>query len=222
VPEHAEAHCNLSACLLNLGRCAEALEHVRRGHELGSKRPGWPYPSAQWVREAEMRAGFEANLPALLDGKAQPKDNGERRQYVILCSIKKLHGAAAKLTVDLFAADPRLADDLDSKFRFNSAICAALAGTGNSEDASRFDDEGRAELRQLALDWLRADLTLHAKRLKSGKPEERAASQSALREWQSEAELACVRDPEALELLPEDDLNAFEQLWADVAALASR
>ena len=115
-----------------------------------------------------------------------------------------------------------LADDLGSKFRYNSAICAALAGTGNSEDASQLDEDQRAALRQQAIDWLRADLALHEKRMKSAKPEERAASQSALREWQAEAELACVRDAEALELLPEEDWSAFDQLWADVAALLAR
>jgi len=37
--------------------------------------------------------------------------------------------------------------------------------------------------------------------MESGKPEDRAAVQEALREWQEEAELAGIRDPKALALL---------------------
>ena len=33
----------------------------RKGHELGSKRPGWPYPSAQWVALAGCGQGKDAD-----------------------------------------------------------------------------------------------------------------------------------------------------------------
>src|SRR5262245_22073523 len=65
-PKYAEAHCNLGQALRSQGRFAEALASLQRGHELGSKRPGWPYPSAQWVRQARPLAALEAKLPAVL------------------------------------------------------------------------------------------------------------------------------------------------------------
>ncbi len=49
----AEVHCNLGLLLQRRGRLKEALRHLKRGHELGSARPDWPYPSAQWVRRCE-------------------------------------------------------------------------------------------------------------------------------------------------------------------------
>ena len=55
----AEPHCNLGLALGDLGRFADGLAELRKGHELGSKQPGWSYPSAQWVKDAERpgRAG---------------------------------------------------------------------------------------------------------------------------------------------------------------------
>jgi tetratricopeptide (TPR) repeat protein len=82
-PNRAEAHCNLAQCLQNTGHLAEALQHSRRGHELGSKLPGWTYPSAEWVRDAERRAALEEKLPALFEGKVEPNDNLERVEYAM-------------------------------------------------------------------------------------------------------------------------------------------
>jgi serine/threonine protein kinase/Flp pilus assembly protein TadD len=50
-PDFAEAHCNVGAILRQQGEFAEALAALKRGHELGSRRPDWSYPSAQWVEE---------------------------------------------------------------------------------------------------------------------------------------------------------------------------
>jgi hypothetical protein len=55
--------------------------------------------------------------------------------------------------------------------------------------------------------------------METGKPEERAASQDALRKWQEDPDLAGVRDAAALAQLPAKDQDAFGKLWADVAAL---
>jgi tetratricopeptide (TPR) repeat protein len=51
--DHAEAHCNLAVVLRNQGEFAAALATMKRGHELGSRRPDWPYPSARWVEECQ-------------------------------------------------------------------------------------------------------------------------------------------------------------------------
>ncbi len=52
-PDLPEAHCNLGHSLRHKGQLREALEALRRGHELGMHDPNWQYPSAQWVRECE-------------------------------------------------------------------------------------------------------------------------------------------------------------------------
>src|SRR5439155_923407 len=65
-PNYPEAHCNLGQVFLQQGRFADALTALKRGHELGSKNPRWPYPSAQWVRMAEQLVAIEGKLPKLL------------------------------------------------------------------------------------------------------------------------------------------------------------
>jgi tetratricopeptide (TPR) repeat protein len=52
-PDYAEAHCDLGHALRRQGKLAQALAALKRGHELGSRRPDWPYPSARWVKECE-------------------------------------------------------------------------------------------------------------------------------------------------------------------------
>src|SRR5262249_52938620 len=55
-PANAVAHLNLGGILRAQGDYAGSLALLRRGHELGSKQPGWPHPSRWWVAEAERRA----------------------------------------------------------------------------------------------------------------------------------------------------------------------
>jgi serine/threonine protein kinase/predicted Zn-dependent protease len=50
-PGFAEAHCHLGHALREQGHYQEALAALRRGHELGSRNPGWRFPSARWVKE---------------------------------------------------------------------------------------------------------------------------------------------------------------------------
>ena len=44
-PDNAVAHLNLGGILRARGDFAGSLAMLRRGHELGSKQPGWPHPS---------------------------------------------------------------------------------------------------------------------------------------------------------------------------------
>jgi tetratricopeptide (TPR) repeat protein len=58
--DHAEAHCNLGHVLVKQGKLAAGLDSLRRGHDLGSRRPGWSYPSARWVQDTERMIRLEA------------------------------------------------------------------------------------------------------------------------------------------------------------------
>jgi tetratricopeptide (TPR) repeat protein len=63
--ETALPHLNLGRALLEVGRFTEALASFERGHELGSRDPHWPYPSAEWVREAKWFVEWDRKLPAV-------------------------------------------------------------------------------------------------------------------------------------------------------------
>src|SRR5262249_1776672 len=81
-PDDPDAHCNLGIELGGVGRFAEALAAVRRGHELGARRPGWDRPSARWVSAAERRLELDRKLPAILKGETRPRDTVERLELV--------------------------------------------------------------------------------------------------------------------------------------------
>jgi tetratricopeptide (TPR) repeat protein len=221
-PNYAEAHCNLGHALRQQGRFADALAAYKRGHELGTKRPSWRYPSAQWIVEAQWMAGMETKLTAFLNGEFQPKDAAQRLGLVGVCQAKQLHHAATRLWVDAFTVDPKLTDDPKSNHRYNAACSAALAAAGKGQDAGKLDYTERTRLRMQALNWLAADLAQWRKQLDTDKPADRAAVRRALNHWQKDGDLAGIRDKEALAKLATDEQKPFAQLWADVAALVKK
>jgi serine/threonine-protein kinase len=217
-----EALCNLGIVLLEQGHFAEALAALKRGHELGSKKPGWPERSAQLVREAEQWVALEGKLPGILKGVAQPADTAEQIALARIClAYKKRSAAATRFYADAFAAEPKLADDLDAQHRCNAACAAALAGCGQGEDAAKLDDQERTRLRRQALDWLRADLAQYAAMVDKGPAPARATVQQQMAHWQQDPDFAGVRG-DALAKLPEAERPPWQKLWAEVEALRQR
>jgi serine/threonine-protein kinase len=221
-PKHAEAHCNLGHGLASQGHFAESLAAFKRGHELGTKQPGWRFPSAEWVRQTEAKAAMEAKLPAFLKGAYQPKDTAERHGLAGVCRAKKLYRAAAGLYAAAFTADPKLADDRQAQHRYNAACHAALAAAGQGEDAGKLDGKERSRLRRQALDWLRADLAAYAKLCDSGPPAARPFVRRQMQHWQKDSDLAGIRDKPALAKLSAEERAACVNLWSDVAVLLKK
>jgi serine/threonine protein kinase/tetratricopeptide (TPR) repeat protein len=215
--DHAEAYCNLGRVLRRQGRFVEALKAVRHGHELGSQRPDWPYPSARWVQQAEREVDLDRRLPAVLRGEATPANGAERLEFAQLCSLKKLHAAAARFYDEALAAQPAAAAGKPSTERYIGACAAALAGCGQGEDAASLDEAARARSRRQALDWLRAELAALNAVLDKNPAAAQASVQGALRHWQSNPDLAGLRDAAALATLPEVERQACRQFWIDVA-----
>jgi Flp pilus assembly protein TadD len=216
-PEMAEAYCNLGHTLRRRGKLAEALAELRRGHELGSGRPDWSYPSAQWVAHCEHLVALDARFAAILRGEAKPADADERLGLADLGYQKRLYAASARFYAEAFADRPKLAEK--NPLRYNAACTAALAGTGRGEDDLLPDDEARARWRRQALDWLRAELALRYRRLDNASPQARAEAVGRLKHWQADPDLAGLRDEPALAKLPEPERAACRALWSDVARL---
>ena len=107
-PDHPEAHCNLGDALRQQGEFAKALQELRRGHELGSRDPGWRYPSAPWVRQCERLLELDRRLPDFLAGKATPADAAERIELAQFCTLKQRNRAALRYYQEAFAAQPGL------------------------------------------------------------------------------------------------------------------
>src|SRR5262249_57609587 len=97
-PKSRGPRCSLAGILVLKGLFREALEEIRRGHELGSRNPGWRYPSAQWVRQYERLVELDGRLPGILEGKITPSSAAERIEAARVCSLKGLHPAAARFS----------------------------------------------------------------------------------------------------------------------------
>jgi tetratricopeptide (TPR) repeat protein/serine/threonine protein kinase len=223
-PNFAEAHCNLGHALRLQGNFTASVEEYRTGHAIGAKQPGWRYPSAQWVQEAEGLVALDSKLTAILERKEKPADDTERLVMARLCQLpyKKLYAASARFYSDAFANNAKLTNDMQLKQRYNAACAAALAGCGQGNDADKLDDKERVRLRQQALAWLRANLDLWTKRLADAKPQERQALVKTLKHWEEDTDLSGIRDAKSLEKLPADEREACQKLWADVAELVKK
>jgi tetratricopeptide (TPR) repeat protein len=221
-PKFARAHGNLGYALLQQGRFIEARSATRRCLELLPEGDPRRQRASRQLEQCERFLALDAKLPAVLKGEAQPANAAERLAYARLCQSKKLYRAAARFCADAFAAEPKLADDLQAQHRYNAACYAALAGHGQGEDAQQLDAAERTRWRQQALAWLRADLTAYTKLLDGDKPDARTLVQQRMRHWQQDTDLAGLRDKDALAKLPAEEREACQKLWADVAELRKK
>jgi hypothetical protein len=162
-------------------------------------------------------------LPAILKGELVPTLPAERLGLAVFCQrYKQLHGTAARFYAAAFAAEPRLAAQLQLQHRYNAACSAALASAGQSADARPLPDKAAGMFRRWALDWLDADLLAYTQLVEQGNVNAKQAVQKWLAHWQKDADLASVRDPFALDRLSEEERAAWKTLWRNVEELRNR
>ncbi|MGO9462565.1 MAG: protein kinase domain-containing protein [Isosphaeraceae bacterium] len=166
-------------------------------------------------------ADLDARLAAVLKGDA-PKDNTERLALAQRAYDTGRHYTAARLWGEALATDPKLTDDRQAQCRYNGACAAALAGCGKTQDNPAPDEATRAKLRAQARAWLDAEFAAWTRLLPSAKPQERAAIAATLEHWQADTDLAGVREPEAIDALPEPERAGWRELWKNVAEVLAR
>jgi hypothetical protein len=166
-------------------------------------------------------AALESRLAAVLKGEV-PKNNPERLALAQRAYDTGRHSAAARLWAEAFESDRTLADNRQAQHRYNAACAAALAGCGKTQDNPAPDEAARAKLRAQARAWLDAELPVWTKLLASAKPQQRAAIAEALEHWQVDSDLAGVREPEAIDALPEPERAGWRELWKNVAEALAR
>jgi tetratricopeptide (TPR) repeat protein len=218
-PDLAPLYNNLGSALRDQKKLVEALAAYRKADQLAPNHPVIRNNLRLTLRWLEL----DRQLPALLTGKAKPSSPQEQLELARFCfSFKERHWVAVRFFTDAFSAEPKLANDLNAQHRYNAACAAALAAANKGVDASKLDAQERARLRQQALDWLRADLTAYTRLVERGNQNIRQAVQQRLAHWQEDPDLAAVRDAKPLAALPEKERVAWQQLWADVAALCKK
>jgi serine/threonine protein kinase/tetratricopeptide (TPR) repeat protein len=196
-PNDSEAHSNLGLALQEQGKSAEALAEFKEASRLRG---------VTWVRFPRGEY-FMPSAPVV-----SPRI-GTR------VWLSPLSGA--RFYADTFAAEPKLADDMQAGTRYEAACAAALAGAGQG-DAAALNEKERARWRKQALDWLRADLQHWTRQADSAAAADRNEARRKLLQWMEEADLAGLRDTSSLVRLREAEWNACLQLWAEVDALLRR
>jgi serine/threonine-protein kinase len=191
-------------------------------------------------REAERN--ILPHLTEFLEGTYQPQDNAERLALLGICQYQARWGTAARLFADAFAADPTLADRISAErlrrmpiqegtmdpaevYRsssvYGAARCAVLASGGLGSDAAQITEAERLAMRKQASQWLQTDLKMWQRLLASDAPAERDMARNMLSHWQSEPDLALVRDPGALDKLAAEEAAECRELWNSVQAALS-
>jgi hypothetical protein len=136
-----------------------------------------------------------------------------------MCRYKQRHDLATHFNKLAFAIQPTLAGDLSQNHCYNAACSAAQAGVG--QNATSLTAMERLALRRQALTWLRADLTAWTRLVAAGEVGP-SRLRRTLTHSQKDADLAGLRDAQALKRLSAEERQACQRFWADVAALLDR
>jgi serine/threonine-protein kinase len=170
-------------------------------------------------REAEWL--IVPNLPAILAGEYQPRDNDERLALLGVCQFTNRSLARAGLYADAFATDPSLAEDHQSSRRFRAARAAALVGSARGEDVAGVGEPERARWRQQARQWLRADLAAWNQALDRD-PSAARDILSRVGVWRGDSELAGLFEPAELDKLAPDERKDCVALSKEIDGLLTR
>ncbi len=166
-------------------------------------------------------SALDARLASVLKGEV-PRNNPERLALAQRAYDTGRHSAAARLWAEAFESDRELAANRQAQHRYNAACAAALAGCDRTRDDPAPDEAARAKLRAQARAWLDAELPVWTGLLASAKPKDRAAIVGTLGHWQVDRDLAGVREPEAIDALPEPERAGWRDLWKNVAVAIAR
>ena len=171
---------------------------------------------------AELTAWAENTdkLVAILDERASAEDIRELLFAATFGYEQQRHVASARAWSELFdqeesLTEPFVADHMVGMHRYNAACSAALAAGGQGADAGALSEEGRSELRLLAVQWLCKDLEDWNRLEASGDVEPDALIGYLSYALRSDPDLAAIRDPEVVAQLPDDEREACETLWQD-------
>jgi serine/threonine protein kinase/Flp pilus assembly protein TadD len=220
-PRLIQARANLGEALLAQGEFATAQQVLRYCLQMLSQRHPLRDPVQKLLQQCRQALQTEQRVNAVLQGQAQPTGAAEQLQLAGFCRQYGRSPAAARLYAAALAAQPALAEDLARGYRHQAACAAALAAAGQGKEAAQLGEKDRGKWRHQALLWLRADLELWRRQARDGQAALQALA-GQLTAWQSDPDLAGVREPKALAELSGEERKAWQQFWADVAAQCKR
>jgi serine/threonine-protein kinase len=198
-----------------------------------------------WICHILRREAEAMILPKLFPNRDhQPENSDEKLAFITACELKGCTFTAARLHADAFAADPAWVEwlvkecrsratlgdrqpvgrleELAALCRYPAARCAALAGCDRSVDGTTLTQEERKRWRKQARDWLQADLSLWSEVLDSGSRSGHVFVRKMLVRWQTDHDLAGMRNPTELDQLSPDERKECLALWKQVREVLHR
>lgn len=133
-----------------------------------------------------------------------------------LCYDLGHFGEAVRIYEEAFQQDDSLTKTPQLRLQFNAACCAALAESGQSLDGLKLNDVARSAIRVQAFGWLTNELDQWETSLKSAGTEQRIGVLQTMKQWQSNKDLASVRDAESLAKLSDVERAKWRTLWKKV------
>jgi eukaryotic-like serine/threonine-protein kinase len=152
-------------------------------------------------REAETK--LLPNLQAFLNGSYVPQDNVERLSLIGACTARNLNALAAGLYAGVFAENPAFGQEMAATVRFHAACAAAKAG----------GSAWQGQARQLLTD----DLSFKSGRTPQSDAFARSRLEHELGQWQTDPDLATVRELPALSQMAPPEKQAWTTFWQNVA-----
>ena len=145
-----------------------------------------------------------------------------RCNFAQLCYERRFYAPSAAIWSAGFAADPKLAEDMQAQHRYNAACSAALAVAGKGIEKPPLDEQAKGRWREQALEWLKADLVYWTKQTESGAAEAKTLAHKTLQHWRGDSDLASVRDAQELSKLADAERKEWQTFWSKVAAPSSK
>jgi serine/threonine protein kinase/tetratricopeptide (TPR) repeat protein len=213
-PSYGLAHQNLVVTLRDQARFAAVAEYLPTALKLAgaTTRP----LLAKLGKDCERLQVLDAKLPDLLAGRAECTDAAELVEIGYLCGhYKNLNFAATQFYAHAFKADRKQATYQN---RYNGACYAALALAAKGHDSIDPASHRFEAVRQVAFDWLTAALE-ECKQLRLAGTEQMAIVRTRMEHWQTDSDLAAVRDPREQSQTPLLQYREWQRLWANVDAL---
>jgi serine/threonine-protein kinase len=221
-PKYPYPRWNLARLRLRQDRYAEAFDVLREARAAGAELTSLFLPPDRRLELVHRLTDCGPKLDDVRAGKPVYLSAPEQLSLAYLCYYKGQYVTAARLHAaampDIGAAD----DDLTAWRLFAAAICAALAGDGEGEEADRLDADARACHRAMARGWLKELRALHARRLECGSQQDREAIRQQLLYLKTDPDLNGISLPERLAKLSAAEREECAAIWNEGERLLAK
>ncbi len=127
-----------------------------------------------------------------------------------------MYAAAARLSENAFRDDPKLAEKMEARHRYNAACSAAVASAGQEKDDPKPNVEDETRLRKLAMEWRKAYFAFWIKFVANASATQKGFVKQTIQHWKTDADLAGVRDEGASKTVTDEQQKDWRAFWKEV------